>query len=183
MLLGRIHQSEGVDSVITGLGDRSKQIREAAHWALRQTLIDDHGWPQVFKAAMTGDDYQREAAIRALVMKVDSELPDSQLDHAQLTSTLNHALNLDPHPAVRAWATRSAWQWWVWNPATRPALNAAWVKLLTRARDERVGGSCLALPKSCIVRCQRACCQWLKTTSIQAPRQNSSPRSGKFVTS
>ena len=132
MLLGRIHQSEGVDSVVTGLGDRSKQIREAAHWALRQTLIDDHGWPQVFKAAMTGDDYQREAAIRALVMKVDSELPDSQLDHAQLTSTLNHALNLDPHPAVRAWATRSAWQWWVWNPATRPALNDAWVKLLTR---------------------------------------------------
>ncbi|MEC7565966.1 MAG: hypothetical protein VX738_09820, partial [Planctomycetota bacterium] len=132
MLLGRIHQKEGVDAIISGLGDRSKQIREAAHWALRQTLIDDHGWPQVFKTAATGDDYQREAALRALVMKVDSELPDSQLDHSRLTSTLHHALNQDPHPAVRAWATRSAWQWWIWNPATRRAINEAWIELLTR---------------------------------------------------
>ncbi len=134
--LGAVHKSDYVDQLITLLGDRSKQVREAAHWALRQTLIDDHGWTQVLAAAKTGDDFTREAALRSLVMLVDTELPDASIDHTALTSTLNHALNNDPHPAVRSWAMRSAWQWWVWNPITRQAINSAWIRLLSRPESE-----------------------------------------------
>src|SRR5690606_2606811 len=50
----------------------------------------------------------------------------------RLVATLTRALNDDPHPGVRAWATRSAWQWWVWNPPVREGLNAAWIALLER---------------------------------------------------
>ena len=111
-----MHQEEYTERLNKRLSDRSKQVREAAHWAVRQTLIDDKGWNQVLETARNGDDFAREAALRSLIMLVDSEMPESSLDHTALTNLLDHALNHDPHPAVRSWATRSAWQWWVWNP-------------------------------------------------------------------
>ncbi|MFL2865597.1 MAG: hypothetical protein ACJZ8Y_10320 [Pirellulaceae bacterium] len=134
--LGAVHNHAYVDTLIDLLADRSKQVREAAHWAMRQTLIDDHGWTSILLAAKKGDDFTRESAMRALIMLVDSEMPTSSLNHAALTATLDHALNDDPHPAVRSWATRSAWQWWVWNPVTRGELNKSWIRLLSRPETE-----------------------------------------------
>ena len=134
--LGAVHDAAYVETLIHLLADRSKQVREAAHWAMRQTLIDDHGWDEILAAAREGDDFTRESAMRALVMLVDSEMPASSIDHTALTSTLDTALNNDPHPAVRSWATRSAWQWWVWNPVTRDAINKSWIKLLSRPESE-----------------------------------------------
>lgn len=136
LTMGAVADGAHVTTLIHLLDDRSKQVREAAHWALRQTLINDQGWARTLAAARQGNDYTREAAMRAMVMLVDSEMPASQLDHDALTATLDHALNDDPHPAVRSWATRSAWQWWVWNPVTREALNDSWVRLLTRPESE-----------------------------------------------
>lgn len=136
LTLGAVHQEEYTERLTKRLSDRSKQVREAAHWAVRQTLIDDKGWNQVLETARNGDDFAREAAIRSLIMLVDSEMPESSLDHTALTNLLDHALNHDPHPAVRSWATRSAWQWWVWNPVVREALNKSWIALLTRPENE-----------------------------------------------
>lgn len=136
--LGATHSPEGVPTLVANLGHPAKMVREAAHWGLRQTLIDDTGWRAVFKAARSGDDRTREAAMRALIMKVDTVLPKSRLSVEQLTGTLDRSLNEDPHPAVRAWATRAGWQWWVWNPPVRKALNRAWVKLLTRPEPNAV---------------------------------------------
>ena len=136
LTLGAVHESTYVNRLVDLLNDESKQVREAAHWAMRQTLIDDEGWPEILAAAKNGDDYTREAALRSLVMLVDSEMPDSSLDHTQLTETLDHALNDDRHPAVRSWATRSAWQWWVWNPVTRDSINKSWIRLLSRPESE-----------------------------------------------
>ncbi len=134
--LGSLRHADAVKPLVQGLGDNTKVVREAAHWGLRQQLTDDTGWEQVLEAATTGDDYTREAALRALVMKVDAVLPNSQLNLDRLATVLDHALNEDPHPAVRAWATRAAWQWWVWNPPIRPALNLSWHRLLTRDEPE-----------------------------------------------
>ncbi len=130
--LGATHTDAGVATLARGLGDRTKMVREAAHWGLRQTLIDDRGWDAVLAAAGSTDDYVRAASMRAMVMKVDSVLPNTVLSHQQLVDTLDQALNQDPHPAVRAWATRAAWQWWVWNPPVRSGLNEAWVRMLSR---------------------------------------------------
>ena len=70
--------------------------------------------------------------MRALVMKVDSVLPNSVVDYDKLTAAFETGLNEDPHPGVRAWSTRAAWQWWVWNPPLRKGINAAWTKLFSR---------------------------------------------------
>lgn len=136
--LGYIYADAGVKPLVENLAHPSKMVREAAHWALRETLIDDRGWDDVFSAAAAADDYVREAALRALVMKVDGVLPHSTVGWERLTGTLARALNEDPHPAVRAWATRAAWQWWIWNPPVRDALNKAWVKLLLRDESNAV---------------------------------------------
>ena len=133
--LGALHTEPGVEGLIRGLADRTKMVREAAHWAMRQTLIDDHGWQPLLAALQSDDDYLRESAMRALVMKVDSVLPATELDHAALTAALDAGLNEDPHPAVRAWATRAAWQWWIWNPPLRGRMNLAWTRLLERPED------------------------------------------------
>ena len=124
--------------LIDGLGDSTKIVREAAHWALRQQLIDDRGWDQVLEAASGAGDTTREGAIRALVMKVDGVMTGSRIEWSRLVSVLDHAMNDDPNPAVRAWATRAAWQWWVWNPPTRAGLNAAWLRLLGRSESNRL---------------------------------------------
>jgi len=72
----------------------------------------------------------REQLAAALIMRADATLTGSLVDFPRLTTLLARMMNQDRHPAVRAWATRAAWNWWVWNPPVRPAINAAFVKLL-----------------------------------------------------
>jgi hypothetical protein len=134
--LGSVHQDACVEPLIRGLGDRTKMVREAAHWGLRQALIDNRGWLQAQDAAMSADDYTRESAMRALVMRVDGVLPEIDLPWAVLTDTLEQGMNYDPHPAVRSWAMRAAWNWWYWNPPVRKPINQAWLKLLTREETD-----------------------------------------------
>ena len=136
--LGYIYPEAGVKPLVENLGHPSKMVREAAHWGLRETLIDDRGWDDLFAAADSRDDATREAAVRALVMKVDGVLPQSAVSWDRLTGLLARALNDDPHPGVRAWATRAAWQWWIWNPPVREAINKAWVKLLLRDEPQTI---------------------------------------------
>lgn len=130
--LGDMAAAEGVPALVAALGDSAKPVREAAHWGLRQTLINDLGWNETFAALKTGDDRTRESIARALVMRVDGVLPESQVGWERLTAALSQGMLDDAHPAVRAWASRAAWNWWIWNPPVRSALNDAWVKLLTR---------------------------------------------------
>ncbi|MFN3649622.1 MAG: HEAT repeat domain-containing protein [Armatimonadota bacterium] len=131
--LGTIHTDAGVPVLLGALRDRAKPVRDAAVWGLRQTLLDDRGWPTLFAAYETGDDYTREGVLQALGMRADAVMPDSSVDWKRLTRTLDRAMNEDPHPAVRAWASKAAWQWWIWNPPVRPAVNAAWLRMLERA--------------------------------------------------
>lgn len=136
--LGYAATEAGVAQLIENLSHPSKPVREAAHWGLRETLVDELGWDAVLAASTSSDDMTREAAIRALVMKVDGVLTESRVGWDRLTATLARALNDDPHPGVRAWASRAAWQWWIWNPPVRPALNAAWIRLLQRDEPNAV---------------------------------------------
>ena len=130
--LGAVAQDTGVTGLTRGIQDNSKLVREAAHWGFRQTLINDAGWDAIFALAQDDNDRTRESAIRALFMEVDSVMPESQVSLDELASLLNNAMNNDPAPAVRGWATRASWQWWVWNPPIRPEINNAWVTLLKR---------------------------------------------------
>ena len=136
--LGATHTEEGVGPLVRALGDHAKPVREAAHWALRQTLIDDRGWGELFEAISNGDDRTRETATRTLVMKVDGVLPQISAQWNQLVEALDHAMNEDDNPAVRAWGTKAAWQWWIWNPPVRNGINDAWVKLLKRHEENAI---------------------------------------------
>jgi hypothetical protein len=131
--LGALHCDEGVATLLDGLDDPVKMVREAARWGLRQTLLDDHGWPQVLAACINGSDLQREQLAAALVMRADAATTGSQLDLNRLAETLDQMMSDDPHPAVRAWASRAAWNWWVWNPPLRARLNQAYVRMLSAA--------------------------------------------------
>lgn len=128
--LGAIHDERGVPQQIAGLGDPVKMVREAARWGLRQTLLDDKGWDSLFPAVASGDDLTREWAAGALVMRADTVMTRSAVVWKRLTSTLDRMMNDDPHPAVRAWATRAAWNWWVWNPPVRDDLNRSFLAML-----------------------------------------------------
>ncbi len=130
--LGATHGEAGVAPLIAGLGDRAKLVREAAAWGLRQTLLDDRGWEAAFAAYEHGDDRTREALLQALAMRADAVLSRASLDWKRLGDLFDRAMNRDPHPGVRAWAAKAAWQWWVWNPPVRPALNDAWLRMLER---------------------------------------------------
>ena len=135
--LGYLTDDRSVAPLADNLGHPSKMVREAAHWSLRQNLIDDRGWKETFAALSDRDDYQREAAMRALILQVDTVLPKmsppkTSAVYQRLTAALDRGANEDPHPGVRAWATKAAWQWWVWNPPVRDGINAIWKKLLTR---------------------------------------------------
>ena len=130
--LGACRTTENAGALAELLGDPAKPVREAALWAMRQTLIDDHGWDEVLAATVDSDDYRREAALHALLMRVDGVLPGISTDWEKLTGTLTHGMNQDAHPAVRAWAARAAWNWWVWNPPARAAINNAWFAMLQR---------------------------------------------------
>jgi hypothetical protein len=130
--LGGTHQPQGVPGLLQALRDPAKPVRDAATWALRQTLLDDHGWDAVLTAAEKGDDYTRAQVMQALGMRADAVMPKSTVDFARLASLLDRAMNQDPDPATRAWAGKAAWQWWVWNPPVRAGLNEAWVSRLSR---------------------------------------------------
>ena len=130
--LGYSNTAQGLDALARALGDPARMVREAAHWGLRQCLIDDRGWDHVFAALESHDDYTRETAMRTLVMKVDGVLPGTGADYDRLVAAFERGLNDDPHPGVRAWSTRAAWQWWVWNPPVRDGINVAWTRLFSR---------------------------------------------------
>lgn len=132
MGLGVRHADAGVRPLVGGLGDIAKPVREAAYWGLRQTLIDDRGWPEVLASCQSKDDYVREAAVRALVMRVDGVMPEMSVKWGDLIAAIINSMNADPHPAVRATAIRAAWNWWIWNPPVRKDLNLAWIDLLQR---------------------------------------------------
>jgi hypothetical protein len=128
--LGARHREEAVPSLIQGLGDSVKMVREAARWGLRQTLLDDHGWLQVLEAYETGSDLQREQLAAALVMRADAARSAASVDFARLAEMLDRMMSHDSSPAVRAWAARAAWNWWLWNPPIRHRLNQAYVTML-----------------------------------------------------
>ncbi|MBK5293308.1 MAG: HEAT repeat domain-containing protein [Acidobacteriia bacterium] len=128
--LGALHNERGVTAQLEGLGDPVKMVREAARWGMRQTLLDDKGWDFLFPAYERGDDLTREAIAGALVMRADATLTRSSAGFARLAGTLEKMMNRDPHPGVRAWASRAAWNWWVWNPPVRQQLNQAFLTSL-----------------------------------------------------
>lgn len=130
--LGATHADSGVPVLLGALREPRKPLRDAAIWALRQTLLDDRGWDAVLAAGSRGDDHTREGVMQVLGMRVDGVLPRSTVGWDRLTRLLDRAMNEDPHPGVRAWAAKAAWQWWIWNPPVRPALNAAWIRMLER---------------------------------------------------
>src|SRR5262245_45351124 len=57
-------------------------------------------------------------------------MPQRRVDLHQLAGILGKMISQDANPAVRAWATRAAWNWWVWNPPIRQPLNKAFVTML-----------------------------------------------------
>jgi len=132
LALGGLHDERGVTAQIQGLGDPVKMVREAARWGLRQTLLDDKGWDHLFPALEKAGDLAREAAAGALIMRADAVLTRSAVRFERLTALLDRLINRDPSPGVRAWATRAAWNWWVWNPPVRAKLNGSVLAALER---------------------------------------------------
>ncbi len=130
--LGALRDDRGIPAQMAALNDHSKMVREAARWSLRQTLLDDKGWDLVFDAASRGDDLTRETIAGALVMRADAVLSRSSVGFARLTQHLDRLMNDDPSPAVRAWAARAAWNWWIYNPPVRAAINASVLRALER---------------------------------------------------
>ena len=130
--LGGLHDERGVTAQLVGLGDPVKMVREAARWGLRQTLLDDKGWDHLFAAFPSMSDLSRESLAGALIMRADATMTHSNAGFARLTAALAKMMNDDPSPAVRAWATRAAWNWWIWNPPVRQPLNHAFRDSLTR---------------------------------------------------
>lgn len=132
MALGGLHRQEGVSSLVRLMADPVKMVRDATAWALEQTLLDDVGFTSVMTVLESGSDPARETAAKALGMRADSVMTRATLDKARLVRLLDRAMTDDANPSVRAWASKAAWQWWVWNPPMRGAIQAAWErKLLT----------------------------------------------------
>jgi hypothetical protein len=132
LALGALRDDRGLASQISGARDTSKMVREAARWGLRQTLLDDKGWDLLFAELSTSSDLARETIAGALVMRADAVMTRSNVGFARLTEHLDRLMNEDPSPAVRAWAARAAWNWWIYNPPVRRAINAAFVRALER---------------------------------------------------
>ncbi len=130
--LGALHNDRGVTSQIAGLGDPVKMVREAARWGMRQTLLDDKGWDYLFAAYESSDDLTRESIAGALIMRADGVLSRTAAGYPRLSAALDRMMNEDAHPGVRAWASRAAWNWWIWNPPVRAALNHAFLTSLER---------------------------------------------------
>jgi hypothetical protein len=140
--LGGVYRDRGVAPLIRLMGDPVKMVRDAAAWAMEQTLLDDTGFDAVFAAYEIGDDLTRESALKALGMRADTVMTRSKLDRRRLTRLLDRALNDDPHPGVRAWAAKAAWQWWVWNPPMREAIQQAWSKKLLSPEPNALVENC-----------------------------------------
>ncbi len=132
LALGALRDDRGVAAQLAATEDPSKMVREAARWGLRQTLLDDKGWDQLFAQAERGSDLSRETIAGALVMRADAVMSRSSVGFARLTKHLDRMMNDDPSPSVRAWAARAAWNWWIYNPPVRAAINASFVKALER---------------------------------------------------
>ena len=130
--LGALRDDRGITAQLAGAGDASKMVREAARWGLRQSLLDDKGWDFVFAQASQGDDLTRESIAGALVMRADAVMSRSSVGFDRLTKNLDRMMNDDVSPAVRAWATRAAWNWWIYNPPVRKGINAAVMRALER---------------------------------------------------
>jgi hypothetical protein len=130
MALGGVHHQRGVPALIKLMGDSTKMVRDAAAWAMKQTLLDDVGFDAVFAAFDKGDNLTRESIVKALGMRADAVLTQPRFDKQRLTRLLDRAMNDDTHSGVRAWAAKAAWQWWVWNPPMRAAIDQAWTKKL-----------------------------------------------------
>ncbi|HYI95153.1 MAG TPA: hypothetical protein VEX68_16530 [Bryobacteraceae bacterium] len=128
--LGAVHNERGIAAQLRGLGDPVKMVREAARWGMRQTLLDDKGWDHLFAAYETADDLTRESMAGTLLMRADGVLSRTAAGYPRLASALDQMMNKDPHPGVRAWASRAAWNWWVWNPPARLRLNQAFLTSL-----------------------------------------------------
>lgn len=142
MALGSVHSERGVPALIKALGDPAKPVRDAAAWAMKQTLLDDNGFDAVFVAFDSGDDLTRESVLKALGMRADAVMTQPRFDKQRLTRLLDRALNEDKHPGVRAWAAKAGWQWWVWNPPMRAALNDAWTKKLLAPEANALAENC-----------------------------------------
>jgi hypothetical protein len=130
MALGGVHHERGVLALIRLMGDRVKMVRDASAWAMKQTLLDDVGFDAVFAEYEKGDDLARESMLKALGMRADAVMTHPRFDMRRLARLLDRALNDDPHPGVRAWAAKAAWQWWVWNPPMRASIQQAWTRKL-----------------------------------------------------
>ncbi|MFN8941379.1 MAG: HEAT repeat domain-containing protein [Acidobacteriota bacterium] len=130
--LGALRDDRGLTAQFTGAGDSSKMVREAARWGLRQTLLDDKGWDHLFDKAAQGDDLTRETLAGALVMRADAVMSRSSVGFDRLGRLLDRWINDDTAPAVRAWAARAAWNWWIYNPPVRDAVNRAVLRALER---------------------------------------------------
>jgi hypothetical protein len=130
MALGAAHHERGVPALVRLMGDPVKMVRDAAAWSMEQTLLDDVGFDAVFAAYDKGDDRTRESVLKSLGIRGDAVMTEPRFDQTRLTRLLDRAMNDDAHPAVRAWAARAAWQWWVWNPPMRAAVQQSWTRKL-----------------------------------------------------
>lgn len=128
--LGALHHEGGLNALKNGLSDPVRMVRDSAVWGFRQTLLDDKGWNLVYEIASSNDDYARESLMQVLNMRADAVLSGSKVDWEKLGALFDHAFIKDTHPAVRAWAVKAAWQWWVWNPPIRKAINVSWARML-----------------------------------------------------
>jgi hypothetical protein len=142
MGLGGVYNEHGVPALIRLMGDPVKMVRDAAAWAMEATLLDDVGFEAVFAAFDNGDDLTRESVVRALGMRADTVMTQSRVDGRRLVRLLDKALNDDPHPGVRAWAAKAAWQWWVWNPPMRESIQQAWVRKLLAPESNALVENC-----------------------------------------
>jgi hypothetical protein len=130
--LGAAHDERAVEALLAGVGDPVKMVREAARWGLRQTLLDDKGWDKLFPYSGSASDLAREQIAAALIMRADAVMPRSGVGFGRLGAALERMMNSDPSPAVRAWASRAAWNWWIWNPPARQSINASVMRALER---------------------------------------------------
>ncbi len=143
MALGSVHDERGVTALIRLMGDPVKMVRDASSSAMEQTLLDDIGFAAVFAAYETGNDMTRESVLKALGMRADAVMTQPRFDKQRLMRLVDRALNTDRHPGVRAWAAKAAWQWWVWNPPMRQAIQEAWEKRLLSSEPNVLVENCL----------------------------------------
>ncbi|MGH9753572.1 MAG: HEAT repeat domain-containing protein, partial [Blastocatellia bacterium] len=142
MALGGAHHERGVPALIRLMGDPVKMVRDAAAWAMEQTLLDDTGFDAVFAAYEKGGDLTRESIVKALGVRADAVMTQPRFDKQRLARLLDRALNDDPHPGVRAWAAKAAWQWWVWNQPMRVAIQQAWTRKLLSPEPNALVENC-----------------------------------------